>query len=367
MEYENTISRERAIWLTFGSASGSIIYTFAWVITITGKPFWIAVLIGVLLDIPFALWILYLGKYKQGATIFDILEMGLGKFVTGIMIIMYIILNIAAAVSMLNLFTGTIKVFFLQQTPVGVIMFCIVLMSAIFAESGIATFGWLVEITAVLCILTYFGCFAVSFIDSFKIEYIFPILDASFSQFAKGIIVSAGITGECLLFFMVMVGSMPHPKKHCSWVVIGLSIWSVTLSSAILIMGGIVSPELLVRVAQAGVGVGRVIQIGDFIRGLEILVLLTYQCCTITKTLIYGYSCWVSAAKIFNGRYKRFLLVLVTMMILISSVWVNSYNTGYFLSVFLGSYIILPFVSAILVLATLSVFIEKKRNGRTAK
>lgn len=79
MEIKGKLSHTQTAHLTFGSVMGNIIYTFTYVTSITGRPFWIAVLIGVLANIPFAIWILVLGSYKQGGTIFELLEDGFGK------------------------------------------------------------------------------------------------------------------------------------------------------------------------------------------------------------------------------------------------------------------------------------------------
>jgi spore germination protein (amino acid permease) len=364
---EGNVTREQAVCLTFGSAMGSIIYTFTWAITITGRPFWIAVLLGVLCNIPFAVWILYLCKCHKGSTIFDLLVTGLGKFISAIMIFIYILINIAAAVCLLNIFTGTIKVFFLHRTPASIIMLFIVIICALFANSGITNIGRLAEILITLAIINFFSCFTLSFVNSFDFQNTLPMFDTSLSQLAKGILVTAGITSECLLFFMILSGSIPEPMKHKMWVVNGLVGWSVVLSSAVFIMEGVLSPELLARIAHAGVNTARVVQIGEFVRGLEVLVLATYQYCTIMKILIFMYSCQVAANKLFRNSNRKFFIILFAFIIFAASAYVNSYNTGYFLSLFLGTFILLPFVILVLMLATLSLVIINKRNRRTAK
>jgi hypothetical protein len=69
----------------------------------------------------------------------------------------------------------------------------------------------------------------------------------------------------------------------------------------------------------------------------------------------------------FHFKKPVILLVLASLIIFSVSVWVNSFDTGYFLAVFLGSYIILPFVIFILLLTTLGVIINKKKTGSAAK
>lgn len=364
MVYEGKLTRGQATLFAYGSAAGNIVYTFTWVTHVSGRSFWVAVLIGVLINIPLALWILYLGACKQDGTIFDILQDGLGKFVSKIIILIYLMINISSSVCMLNMFTGTVKVYFLHLTPSYIIMFFIVLLCALFVDSGIQTFGKLIEILAALFMVNYFLGFALSFVNMFDIKNITPIFVTSYSQFFKGVIITAGSNAECLLLLMVTVGLTPQTKKYYQSVVKGLFFWSVLLSFAIFIMEGDVSQEMLSRVAQAGITVGRIIQIGEFIRGLEIPILITYQFFVVVKTTMFLYSSWVSVKKLFNIRKGRLLIIPIALLILIPSIWMNSFNTAYFFAVFLGSYVILPFSVFTILLASISAARIKKRNER---
>ncbi len=214
---------------------------------------------------------------------------------------------------------------------------------------------------------TILSAFQLSLFSGFKLEYVTPIFDTTYAQFAKGVMIAAGSNAECLLFLMVMVSSTPQTSKHYLSVIKGLLTWSIVLSFAILIMEGNEGHELLSRVAGAGLTVASLLLIGKFIQGVEILILMTYQYIVIIKTTIYLYSCWTSAKKLFNVPQGKPLLIISAIAVFAASAWINSYNRGFFFSIFLGEYVIPPFVIIILLLGTLSVFIIKKRNGKTAK
>ena len=367
MEIEGKVSHSQAAFLTYGSAMGSFVYTFTMVATVAGRSFWVAILIGILLNIPFAIWILLLGSYKQGGTLFDLLEDGLGKWVCKCIIVIYFLLNIALSVCMLNMFTVTVKMFFLPRTPAFFIILLIVLMCTIFTNSGIKYFGRLIAILCVLSSANYFIGFSLTLFSGFKPEYITPIFDTSFTQFAKGVLITTGSNAECLLFLMVMVSSTPQTSKHYLSVAKALVVWSILASAAIFIMEGNIGHELLSGIEGAGIAVSGIFEIVAFVRGLEIFILMSYQYFAVIKTTIYLYSCWTSAKKFFNVPLGKPLLIISAIAIFAVSAWINSYNIGYFVAVFLGNYIILPFVILVLLLGTLSVIIKKKRNGKIAK
>lgn len=360
---EEKLTHGQVAFLTYVSAVGNIVYTFTFVTSVAGRAFWVAVLIGVLANIPFAAWVLFLGRHLQGGTIFDLLETGLGKIISKLILLIYLVINLSNAVCMLNLFTGTIRVLFLQNTPSLFIMLFLVSVCTLFANGGLKSFARLAQILAILFTANYFMGFFLSFIKLFKMEYVTPIFDTTVPQFAKGVMITLGTNAECLLFLFLMIGSVPSAQKEYVPVIKGLVTWSVVLSFAILIMEGDIGHELLSRVAQAGITVARVIQINNYIRGLEILVLMTYQYITLLKTTIFIYSSFAASKKLFNVKKSRLPLFLSAALILFASAAVNSYNTGYYFSVFLGSYIILPFVVLVLILASTGVIIKKITKG----
>src|ERR1035437_7842245 len=121
MQEDIIITREQVFFLVCMAALGNIVYSHTWIDNDTDRAAWVAALIGMLLVIPFAVWILYLGKNYPRGTIFDILEAGLGKMTCTVISIIYILINIAVAVAMLNMFAELIKTFFNMYTPSWVI------------------------------------------------------------------------------------------------------------------------------------------------------------------------------------------------------------------------------------------------------
>ncbi len=360
------LSREQIVFLAFIGIIGNIVYTHTWIDNATDRAAWVASLVGILLLIPFAVWIFYLGKcYPQG-TVLEILETGLGKFLSSPIIIVYILINIAVAVAQLNMFTAMLNVFFLHYTPSWVIMLFLILVSVILANGGITAFARLVEVLALLGVMNYFATFIFTYPQFFHVEYIIPIFDTSLLGFTKGTVFMLGGASECLLLLMVIIQFIPDPAKHYTWIITGIAFSAVIFSSAIMIIIAIMGPELAKRIAFGGVNAAKLIQLGDFIQGLEIFIFGTYQFIAIGKTTMCMYCAWTSA-KMFYNKKPLLQLLIIALMIFVPSIWLNSYNKAYFLGVALGNYIILPFSVVILLLASLSILIKNKRAGSAAK
>lgn len=359
------LTREQVIFLSFLGAIGNIVYIHTWIDDYTDRAAWVAGLLGILFVIPFAVWIFYLGKFQPQSTVFDILERGLGKFPNMAIIVIFILLNITIAVAHLNMFTQMINAFFLRTTPPWIIMLILILICVMFAYGEIKVFGRLVEILAAFGIINYFAAFIFA-PKLFHIEYVIPVFDTSLTGFIKGSIFMLGGAAEVLLIFMVIVRNIPDSGKHYVWVVKGIALSSVIFSFAIMIIIGIMSPELAKRIAFGGVNAAKLIQAGKFLQGLEIFIFGTYQIIAIGKITVSMYCAWTAVKKIFNKK-PLLQLIIIALMMLIPSIWLGSYNKAYFLAVFLASYIILPFSVLTLLLASISVLITNKRAGSATK
>jgi len=360
------LTREQVFFLVFISALGNMVYSHTWIDDETDRAAWVAALAGILLVIPFAVWILYLGKKHPGGTVLDILDAGLGRIPCAVVSISYIFINIAVAVAMLNLFTQLLKTFFIMFTPVWVIMLFLVAIAAMFVNGNLKAFARTVQMLTILGLMNYFVSFIHAFPEFIHLEYIIPVFDTSLLGFMKGTLFMAGATSECLLLLMVIVAFIPDPGKHYLWVVYSLVFCAVIFPSAILIIIAMMSPELAKRIAFGGVNAAKLIQIGEFLQGLEVFIFGTYQFLAIGKITICLYCAWTAAKKIFNNWKPGVQLILIALMILIPSVWLNSYNKAYQLAVLLG-YVILPFSICLLLLASFSIMLKKHRTGSSEK
>lgn len=367
MELEGKFSNSLTAFIVYCSAMGNIIYTFTQVTLVSGRPFWIAVLLGVLLLIPFAVWVMLLGSYLPNGSIFDLLEKGLGKTICRISILLYWIITIAITVMMLNLFAGSVKIFFLPRTPELIVMLLIISICTFFAQSGIKFLSRLACVLCLLATINYFFGFSVSFFGNIKLENITPILDTTPAGFISGMLMTAGSDSECLLLLMVIVGDIPQTKKHYLSMIKGLSVWSLVLSSAVLIMEGITGQKALSAVVAAGITVASDIQVGTFFSGLEVFIMMTYQYIAFAKIALALFCCWTVLKKFFNVPKGLPLLIFSAAALFAASIWLNSVNKSFYYAVFLGNSILPAFIILMLLLGTLSAIRIKNSKGKETK
>lgn len=338
-------------------------FNYAWIIYLCGRSGWFAGFLGILLTIPFILAILLLSKKYPENNIFDIIYINFGKSIYIIMIIINMIINIALAVVILNLLWGLVKVYFLLLTPVWVIMLINVTMAFLFVNNKPLLFGRTIELLTIWYIINYFTGFSLGFVKEFDLKNIYPIFDTTLIKFGEGVLFSLCSASEIMLSILVMTGNMPQTNDTKKSILKGILLWSLILPLAVFIMQGISGPEIFLRTASVGVEVSRYIYFGDFLRGLELFILATYQLICILKLSIYFYCVWIPIRKILHDKYSFTILLLISLIVLVLSAKLNSVNKAFFISIFMYSYIVLPFTLIVLIIAYLGTLIIKKNKG----
>ncbi len=353
---------QNIMMLTAASMSGCITFTSVWSAKYVGRAYSLFIPISALLVFPLILWILHIVEGTPKCSILDVLDKGMGKITSKVICIVYYFINIALSAALLNLFTQVLKTHFLPNTPYWVIMTVIVLMCTIFVSSGIDIVGMLIVFLVVITITDFFTSFGMSFFGQFKIENLFPVFDTSLQNFIVACLYWTGNACESILLLVILTASMPVSEKRISWVWKGVIIWTFSNLMAATIFIGIVPVEVLWGITSSGTHVAELIHIGEFLRGVEILVLASYQIRAVMKTTIYLYCLQQTAIKIFERKKPKLFLSLSAVFIFIPSIWINSYNKAYFLAVFLYQYVLLPFSVFLLFIASISAVIIGKRK-----
>lgn len=362
MKYDK-FTREQIIYLTFASGCSIMGFNGTWVAYLAGRSGWVASIIGIILTIPFIIFILYLSNNYPEHNVFEIINISFGKPAYIIIVAINAIINITLGIIDLNFFTEMIKTYFLQMTPAWVIMLLVIIMAFLFVNNKIMLFGRAVELLTIWYIINYFTGFSFGLIKEFDFKNIYPIFDISILKFGGAVFFAFASASTIILFALVMVEHMPQTDDNRKSIIKGIGFWAFIFSLAVFIMQGISGAELLGKVSYAGVEISRAIYFGDFIRGLELFILATYQLiCTVGVTL-YLYCTWVPIKKLFKEKYSIILLIIISIAMLILSVKLNSYNKAFFISIFMDYYILLPFIVIVLIIAFIGVHRMKKNNG----
>lgn len=356
------LSREQIIMMVISSASGAYTYNFTWIIPEAGRAVWIAGLISILPIIPLILWLSNIRQKNPEGTVFEFIEDGLGKFISKCSIIFYYVIVMISAVILMNLFIQTVKIYFLKDTPAWVLILLITTMCTVFVGKGIKVFGMFCELIVIYAIINYYAGFSFALVKGFKISNLVPLFDTTLPAFLKAVWFIMGNLSECLLLLMVIIDSVPDSKRFTVWVAKGLVLWAIIFAASGVTFIGILGIEHLAGVTGSGIEIAKLIQVGDFIRGLEIFIFSVYVIQAVAKISIFLYSMHHVSLKLIAKMKIKTHLVVGSIFVLTASIIIDSYTTAYFLSTVLYTYVLLPFSIVLLILAAIGVAAAKRRK-----
>jgi hypothetical protein len=239
-------------------------------------------------------------------------------------------------------------------------------MGALFAGGRLMTLVRWIELLAVLGVINYFTTFIIGIPTSFNIEYIVPIFDRSLTDILKAAYFIAGNAAEALLMLAVLVGFTPAPETKIKSVAWGIAVAGVVFSLAILIINGMLSPELAKRIAYGGVNAAYLVQVENYLQGLEIFILMAYQLIAVSRVTLLTFCVWTVLKRLLNGKIPVILLLFTAAALLGTALMVVSYNKAYGLAVFAATYLTLPFSALLILLAALGMLFHNERFGGAA-
>lgn len=362
MTKHQKISQRQAVYFILTTGFSTIPFLVSQVIAISGRAAWVAEIIGPIILIPLALWVLYLGNFSPGSTILEISEMAVGKIIGRIVSIIYIMISIAVSVIVLNYHVFMTKAFVLYLTPNWIVMVITLGLAGFIASSGIEVQGRLGEVFEIVLIIIFSAGIIIGFSNLFDFANISPVFDQGISPFLESVYFSAGSMAQGILFLMVMVAALPQSSENCTAMIKGLISLSIIQGVSLFAIIGMISAEEGSRLAFGGLNLAYHIQVGKFIHGVEIFVITSYEIFVFINLAANIYSAWVVMVHVINNRYTKVLLVTIVIIIFILAVFFNSYNEAYFYSILLARYITIPFIVLVLLLTSTGVLIRGKRR-----
>ena len=364
MEKAQSISKEQTFTWFFLIIYGNNIYNFVWIADITDRAGWVLLGVSLAIIFPLILWTFRLTGTKSGTTVFEIIGKPFGPFVKKLFLSLYLVINIIPAVLMLNMFAGAINVFMLKKTPSWAIILFLIIIGFLFVKSGIIPMSRMLQLLMLMGLLNYLFTFGLG-LPEFEIDNIWPILDASVSELSEGTLFAVGICSELLLPVFLLTELFPEPARYRKSATRGYWTGGFVLMFCIVLEIGMINIKVLENMSFAGISAARIIEIGDFIRGLEVLILMTYQFLCIYKVAMSLYCMKTAFVKIFTVKHENIFLMISAVVVFCIAVFLNSYNLAYIFSLYWGLYILLPFVLIVLSVSALAKKISKikERSG----
>ncbi len=284
--------------------------------TIAKQDSWISIIIAMFMAVPLALIYARLSKLFPEKNIYDIIYHIFGKKISFLISILYVFYALLLGALVIRNFTEYIQISSLPETPQ--FIFAIFMGTICFwvLKHGIEVLGrgcvfilpFVVFVVLITLILT---------IKDMNFSNIEPMLGQDFKTILSGSFSSLLFPfGEVVLFLAVLPTLRKKSSPYKAYIIsifIGGGILVVAMVRNILVLGVPTMNSLYFSSYYAA----SILDIGEFLSRIEVLVTGNFVVTGIVKTAICLYSSTVGIAKVFNiDNYK--LLLAPTMLFIIA-------------------------------------------------
>lgn len=279
---------------------------------------WIMIMLGGIINLPFALIMVKLNTKHPGKTFIEYTQIILGKVPGKILGFLFVTIFVVITALVLRAFTEVTKMFMLFRTPTEVIIFTLIITCTYLIRGGIECVARIMEVTFSLLFIPFFliflpGLINVDITNLMPVLYEFP--SKIFKSMAPMLLSFGGY--ECILFY---IGFMKDPKKAYKPVIYSIAfitfLYVFITAACIANFGAKFLSQMLWPVLMYVKGISLP---GLFLERLDGIMLALWVITIFTTVVSLFYICTYTISKIIGTKeQKQYVLPLSIIIYYIS-------------------------------------------------
>ena len=283
---------------------------------------WIAVLIATFIGVGIVGFYYFMLSRREGGNLYDIIEYCLGKTLSKIVILAYIIYFFYISARVLRDFGEVIVSTIFEITPIEIISITMMLVIMYIIYMGIEVLSRTSEIfIPYFIIFSLFVGAAILFTGELHFENLRPVLAEGFTPILKTVFPTL-VTfpfGETIVFMLIIpfVSNFKEARK--------ISIYAIIFTGMVLIYLVILEiatlgADLRSKTNFPGLSASREISLLNFIERVDILIVFVMMFGIIVKVTVFFFGGLLGLEKLFNRPYRSFIFPFGTLLAYISIV-----------------------------------------------
>ena len=295
---KEVISGRQGISLIFLILSSGGIVNFATLEDIN-QDIWISAVISAILAIPYLLIFYRLTKLYPNQNLFEILETVFGKIGSKIISVLFIWYGLHLGALVINHSSGFMKIATIPETKTLLIVLLITVVSIIALKCGIEVIARCAQIFFWILLVFMMIVFLLS-LGQLHLDNLMPVLFDGWEPVIKGSIAIFSITFGQIILFSVVINQTKSSYSTKKMLLTGGGIFMVSFLLIIIryiTVLGMNNVEILLFPSFAVAGL---INIGGFLRSVEIFIALYYLINTLFLIIISMYFTLKGMQKLFN-------------------------------------------------------------------
>ncbi|GAW92419.1 GerAB/ArcD/ProY family transporter [Calderihabitans maritimus] len=280
-------TRQAAYLLIFTIMPTAILFVPAITTKAAGQDGWLSVVVATVFGLLAGGLILALSLRFPGKNLYEFVQVLLGKILGKVIILGYIWYFFHAGAAIIREYGEFLTTAIMPETPLMAFNAIIVLVAVYAVRSGLEVLARIADFIFPL-VAGAIGLVVILPLKEIDFSRFLPILENGIKPVIKGAIVPSSWYGEVVIMavFLAYLNQPEEGKKVVVWgtLVNGLSLLVVVIG-AMLVFGAVEAAKLMFPMFS----MARMISIGEFLEGVESLVMAIWVAGVFLKIAIYYY------------------------------------------------------------------------------
>ncbi len=307
------ISAHQALMIVLAGAVGNVFVLNATPAVVTGgRDGWMAVLAAFLLSTLVGLSAVQLGLHFPEETIIQYLPRLIG-WLPGKIVGLFYILTLYFLSALVQRDHAQLLRPIFEETPLVVLTLPLAVLLAYALIAGFEVFARTAELFVPISIAIILLGF-VMFVPNVQIKHIFPILENGITPVLQAIPRQMSFGVETLLFLVFWLPCLRRGQKRIAFrsVLVGIPLAAFLLTVIVIYVIAFGGPHLAEVLTFPILIMSRYIQVGEFLTGFEVLLLLNWLAANYLQALVFLFPAVVGLAQWLNlQRYKPLVIPLL--------------------------------------------------------
>lgn len=283
---------------------------------------WIAGILGMLLAIPFALFLVHLGHMFPGMTIIEYSQVILGRWggrVVGLIVIYFFIQQSANTA---RAFGDSFVIAVMPETPLLVFIIALVFLAGNTARNGLEVVAR-VGGPSLFVTLVLLGILFILPYNEMRFDNLLPVLARGLQPLWDAVILSVAFYGEFLVLTMVLP-YLNRPKKVGRFTVYAIVLSGLMFTWLSIELAAVFGPTMA-SLVQPVFSLSRMINIAQFLERIEVISMGAWTLSTGVKLALFYWAAALGLAQWFNlSDYKPLVYPLGAIIVAFSILFYES-------------------------------------------
>ncbi|MGF7184085.1 spore germination protein (amino acid permease) [Desulfitispora alkaliphila] len=308
------ISNRQGLLLVMATVLGTVFLPLPGVVTASaGSAGWMGALLGYSASAIPAYFIYKVCNKYPGKNLAQIIEILVGR-ILGRLINVYIMLVFFYLSSMLIRQLGELySVVVMPRTPIIVFGSTILILVVFILRQGLEVLARVNEILISLLLVTLLGM-VVLVLGDINLDHMLPFMGEGLGGIAVGGLLTFAVAMEYVLILGFILPQFRMQEKAGIYVLAGVVVGVITHLAVIVSVVGVFEVNEVNRFLYPIIQLAKVVELGEFIKGVEVLLVGGWTIASLLAITIYMYVALSAMAQVFGIDDFRELVMVVALL-----------------------------------------------------